>query len=245
MSMRPLHAKALLLVASCAPIAGCNHLSAKDTGVAASSDTTATATTGPSVVDKIVLGSPFEGSITMTVTGTKGFVLDFEVKGSKARFVQSPPIGDSAYTITDYAEKTVALVSDAKKSVTIMNMDMLSQGGAAKKKLAEEPMDKTGVVLGYACDFHRVTWPNGDKSEGCLAKGIHIPQIAANNAWLGFGGGDSLPMRNVTMDASGKEKSRMEVTKIDRTVPDDSRFVAPAGYKTQTLEDMEKGLHAR
>jgi hypothetical protein len=220
----------MLLVASYAWIAGCSHFSATDVagdgGVAATDDTTPT---GRSVVDKIVSGPPFEGSITMTVTGTRGFVLDFEVKGTKARFAQSPPIGDSGYTITDYSAKTGALVSDAKKSVTLMNLDALSQGGASKKKLAEEPMDKTGVVLGYACEFHKVTWPNGDKSEGCLAKGIHVAQLAATNTWLGFGDGDLLPMRNVTMDASGKEKSRMEVTKIDKTIPDDSRFVVPAG----------------
>ena len=108
-----------------------------------------------------------------------------------------------------------------------------------------ERTGKTGSVLGYACDVFDVTWPNGDKGEGCVAKDVHVPQLAPTYAILGLGDSDLIPLRNVTMDAAGKEKSRMEVTKIDKAVPDDTRFAIPASYKTQHLEDMDKGLHPR
>jgi hypothetical protein len=110
-----------------------------------------------------------------------GFVLEFEMKGTKARFAQTPPMGDNVYTIMDYAAKTAAVVSDAKKQVTVMSMDFMQQGGAAKKALVAEPMDKTGAVLGYPCEFYRVTSHNGDKSEGCLAPGICIRPTASRS----------------------------------------------------------------
>lgn len=50
------------------------------------------------------------------------------------------------------------------------------------------------------------------------------------------------PPRAVTTDPSGKEKSRMEVTKIDKKSVDDAKFNVPPDYKTTNMEDLMKGM---
>ena len=142
-AMKSLHAKSMLLVALCTWVAGCDHPSAGAATAAAGDGalpaTSGATTAGPPVVDKAAPGPQFEGSITMTMTmtgtETKKTVMDFEVKGARSRTEQSPPMGDSSYTIQDLTTKTVSMVSDAKKLVTVME---LGPGGARRRLGPEE-----------------------------------------------------------------------------------------------------------
>jgi hypothetical protein len=83
-----------------------------------------------------------------------------------------------------------------------------------------------------------------DMSEVCIAQGIAFFDIGSLR-----GGGPksgsaiatqfrekkSFPLRSVEYDATGKEQSRMEVTKIEPAMIDDSRFAAPADYTKLSL----------
>ena len=44
------------------------------------------------------------------------------------------------------------------------------------------------------------------------------------------------------VDATGKEKSRMEVSKIEKKSIDDARFQVPAGYQTVNMDEMMKAM---
>jgi hypothetical protein len=200
-----------------------------------------------------VSGGPFEGEITMNIARPDGppIGITFEISGSKVRFTQSPPIGRSSYSIVDYGTKKIVTVFDAKKLVIPMELYDLNgvvAGVAKKHPGTATATGKTSVVAGYSCDVYRATEENGDTHDACLAKGVRVPLLGASLQFIAStfsGDGDWVPMRNVTTDKTGKEKSHMEVTKVDRKAVDDSRFVAPAGYKTETFQEMETGLQAR
>jgi hypothetical protein len=244
------------LVTSCA-LAACSHSSADSTAdVAAAATATASAapsaSASPSVVDQALSflsgGKPFEGEITTTMTraGKPPMVLVFTTKGTKGRFSESPSTGDVSYVIEDFASNKATTVSDSKKTAMVMSTDGI-YGAYKGKKITPVATGASKVVLGYSCDVYQIPGGGGpgmdasDKGEACVAKGLRFPQ--QSNPWLTeVNGGDAFPMVVSWTDATGKEKSHWEVTKVDKRSPDDSLFVVPAGYKTQSIDDVLKGL---
>jgi hypothetical protein len=245
-------------------VVGCNKTessTAADGGAVAVADTakaTAPTTNTPSIVDKALsfLGAgPFEGEITMNVTeaGKPPHAITYDVKGSKMRFdapAEAGPAG-GGYVIFDGANKKMTSVSDAKKTAFVM--DMNGMGGpagmanpaiaqAAQKKPTIDKTGKTDTVAGYSCDIWKVTEDNGDKGELCVAKGITFPMMGRQASGWMSSLDDYFPLRAVMSDPSGKEKNRMEVTKIEKKSFDDSKFEVPAGYQTMNMGDMMKGL---
>jgi Domain of unknown function (DUF4412) len=234
-------------------------------GGAATADSTGTTgatapTSPPSVLDKalsFLSGGPFEGEITMTTSGggnDQTHTVVYLVKGQKMRFntpVRAPG-GGNAYVIVDSSTKKMISVTDSNKTAMVMDMNnnpMNPAGGAQAALAAAAPkatVDKTGktdTVAGYSCDVWKATSDNGDHSDLCVAKGISFPDFGTKQVWTSYLG-DGFPLRAVTTDAAGKEKHRMDVTKIDKKSVDDSQFAVPAGYKTMDMGDMMKNLGA-
>src|SRR4029077_16168665 len=127
-------------------------------------------------------------------------------------------------------KKMMTVMDDQK---TVMVMDMSAVGGASgiaaqAQKSVVDKTGKTDTVAGYTCDVWKVTETNGGKVDLCVAQGIEFPRMMGleSAAWMGELGG-SFPLRAVTTDASGKEKGRMEVTKIDKKSIDDAQFTIP------------------
>ncbi len=244
-------------------VVGCNKAgsaTAADGGTATAD--TAAATTkaaAPSIVDKALsfLGAgPFEGEITMNVNeaGKPAHTITYDVKGTKMRFdapAEAGPAG-GGYVIFDGANKKMTTVNDAKKMAMVMDMNGMggAMGGMANPAAAQaaqakpniEKTGKTDTVAGYSCEIWKITETNGDKGDLCVAKGITFPMMGRATAGWMSALEDYFPLRVVTSDPSGKEKDRMEVTKIEKKSLDDAKFEVPAGFQTMNMGDMMKGL---
>jgi hypothetical protein len=248
-----------LLVPALALLVQCNMLkktgdTSADGGAAPAGSTTTSTTTLGSLVQgalSFVSGGPFEGEITMNVTdaGKPPHTIVYMVKGTKMRFdapVSTGP-GAGSYIIFDVPTKKLTTVNDAQK--TALLIDMSNQPGAdvsAAAAAAKSTVDKTGktdTVAGYTCDVWKVTEPSGDVGQLCVTKGLAFPSMGrASAGWMSQLGGDGFPLRAVMSDPSGKEKSHMEVTKVDKKALDDSKFSVPADYKTTDMGDLMKGM---
>jgi hypothetical protein len=260
-SQRARRATAAIFGASCVALCACNSSSAAPapagsatpTAASASSAAAPGAATGtaaaPSALDRALTflsGGPFEGDITMSIThdGKPPMVSVFEVKGEKVRFNMGSGRPEVSYSIMDFQTKQAMAVSDAKQTVMLMSLDgmgAMANAGAPKGAVHPVATGKTDVVAGYSCDVYRLD-TDQEKNEACVSKGIHFPQMEGTNHWLAAIGESVFPLRSVKTDvATGKEKSRMEVTKIEKKSLSDSVFAAPPGYKTMNIEDMMKG----
>ena len=241
-------------------LVGCSKLTGKGNeeahGDAAAAVSSASTTSAGSIVDKalsFLSGGPFEGAITMSMTdaGKPAETLTYMVKGEKMRF-DRPTGPDPGYVIVDGPAKKFISVDEKKKLAIEMTMDGMqgmAGGHAAAAAAAKKPtIDKTGkmeTIAGYSCEDWKITEDNGEKSEACMAKGIAFPSMGRAQGWMAdLMDQKVFPLRVVTDDPSGKEKSRMEVTKIEKKSIDDSQFQVPAGYKTQSMEEMMKSFGA-
>jgi hypothetical protein len=244
-------------IAVWACLVACSHSSAESTTKATAS-ATPSATAAPSaaptssVIDKalsFLSGGPFEGEITMTISpeNKPQITSVYDIKGERLR-ASTPAIsgGEHTYSVLDFGAKKVFVISEAKKTAMSMNWDeMMGIAAAAQKRQAANPPVATGkkdVVAGYACDVYQLTEANGEKSEACLAKGIHFPRGPSTGGWLEALGDDVFPMRSDSRNPTDKSKFHMEVTKVEKKPLDDSLFAVPAGYKTESVEDAMKQL---
>jgi len=191
-------------------------------------------------------GGPFEGEITMNISegGKPAQTIIYMVKGTKMRF--DAPTARSmggGYVIIDSTAKRMTTVTDAKKTAMVMNLDQTA--GATPTMPTVKPVidktSKTDTVAGYSCDVWTATDASGDKTDLCVAKGIAFPSMGRAAGWMAELG-EVFPLRAVTSDPSGKEKTRMEVTKIDKKSVDDAKFEVPAGYNTMNMDQMMKGM---
>ncbi len=205
---------------------------------------------------KKTFGSGFEGEISMHTTRATGPAQDMvvETKGDKLRFdTQSPPgsIGAGAsmkaYGIYDpsVSATKVVMVFDAQKAY--MDLDFSSPSAPQANTSADtSTIDKNGkkeTIAGIDCQTWTAKDASGKRSEVCIAEGIAFFDVASLKS-----GGSSLsrelrekklfPMRSVEYDASGKEVSRTEVTKVEKKKIDDARFVVPSDYKKVALPGL-------
>lgn len=223
-----------------------------DGGAVAASTSSSTSPIG-SLVDKalsFVSTSPFEGEITMNVsdTGKPPHTIVYDVKGTKMRF-DAP--SDAAregggYMIFDSAAKKMTTVTDAKKMAFTIDMNKAPSADPTAASAKKPMIDKTGktdTVAGYSCEIWNVS-EDADKAEVCVAKGIAFPMMGRHATGWQSELNDAFPLRAITKDATGTEKARMEVTKIEKKTIDDARFEVPAGYNTMSMDDMMKGLGA-
>ena len=252
--------KVLFLVPVCAVAFACKTESSTTTTSSTgttSSSTAAATTTGQSaagaIVDKALSflggGGPFEGEITMSTTdpakGAKTIVYD--VKGTKLRFESPDSAGPMAagYVIFDTAGKKMTAVDDAKKTAMVMDVGAMQGLSPGAPPAGPKPtVDKTGkndTVAGYSCELWKVTETSGEHADVCVAKGISFPAMGRHAGWMSSLE-DGFPLRAVSYDSAGKEKSRMEVTKVDKKSLDDAMFQVPPGYQTKNMDDMLKGL---
>lgn len=255
--------KFLFLIPLCALSFACNKTESTatttttaDAATGATAPTTTQQSTTGAIVDKALSflggGGPFEGAITMNNTnGDKPpKTITYEVKGTKMRFEGPEEHGPMAggYMIFDTAAKKMTAVNDAKKTAMVMDVGAMggmtptgAPGMPAGPKPNVEKTGKTDTVAGYSCDVWKMTEASGEKTEACVAKGISFPAMGRHAGWMSSLE-DGFPLRAISYDAAGKEKSRMEVTKIEKKSIDDSQFQVPAGYTTQDMASMMKGL---
>lgn len=187
-------------------------------------------------------GSGFEGAITMHVhsqTGDSDMVV--KTKNEKMRF----EMGGTSM-LFDPGSNTVTMVNDATKTYTPIDFNAAS---APKANTSPDTakIDKTGkheTIAGIDCEDWVAHDPSGKRSEVCIAQGIAFFDIASLKGGGSGGLGKELrekklfPMRDVEYDASGKEISRMEVTKVEKKSIDDAELAVPKDYSKVALPGM-------
>jgi hypothetical protein len=186
-------------------------------------------------------GSEFEGQITMHTTSAAAPSQDMVVKakGDKLRFDSKGSDGSATYAIYDPATNKVTMVLEAQKMYTDLDF---GKPGAPQANTSPDTasIDKSGkheTIAGIDCENWTAKDPSGKRSEVCIAQGIAFFDMTSVKSGSPSALGKELrekklfPLRSVEYDASGKETSRMEVTKVEKTSIDDSQFSIPKDYK--------------
>jgi Domain of unknown function (DUF4412) len=148
-------------------------------------------------------------------------------------------------------EKKMITLIDAQKKYMEMDLGGFGPGaahgfppaGAASNANAATPpkIEKTGhheTIAGHDCEDWNAVDANGHKALLCMASDVgafdfgsmgaasFVPDFAKH----GILGGDVFPLKLVDYDTAGKEKTHVEVTRIERKAEDDALFAPPAGY---------------
>lgn len=194
------------------------------------------------------LGSGFEGEITLQTTRA-GSTQDMLVKAKKDKLRFETNVGGQASSaIFDPAQNKVFMVMDAQKAYMEVDFSTPSAPRAnvdAKAASAEKTGTKE-TIAGIDCEDWSVKDPSGKHTEVCLADGLAFFDL---DGVKGGSGGSSFskqlrekkqfPLKSVDFDASGKETSRTEVTKIEKKKLDDAVFQVPPGYAKLSLPGMK------
>jgi hypothetical protein len=185
----------------------------------------------------------FEGEITMrtTTSGREPQEMVVKTKGDRLRFDMKGPTGSPMHGVFDPTPNKILLFFDDGKMYT--DLDFSSPSAMPNVDGATGVVTKTGkheTVAGYDCEAWSVSDALGKKTELCIAQGITFFDVEGLQAGpvkkapsalaKEFREKKSFPLRSVEYDASGKELSRMEVTKIEKQAIDDKAFAVPPDY---------------
>jgi hypothetical protein len=230
--------------ASFAWLAGCGLFGPKETAAtdAGAARTAPSGSATPVVTGLSFVGSePFEGEITMTLTrpGRPPALRFVDVKGARARMRTQPSTGDT-YVLVNTSTWKIDSVSDPDRRVTVSNLGGMFPG-VMRSTAVPVRTGEVRAVAGYVCDVYRADVDGGDRGEACMAKGLRFPALDPMLADLG---GDSFPLRVVVRDATGQEKSHIEVTRVEKVELPDSLFLVPSGYETVDMGALVNGRDA-
>ncbi|MDD2763226.1 MAG: DUF4412 domain-containing protein [Opitutaceae bacterium] len=129
-----------------------------------------------------------------------------------------------------------------------------NRGGADEPVSSPVATGRTEVIAGYKAAEYTVTGKNGDIHELWLAKGLGNFMFPAAQNPMGHGrpanapaweklvrNGGFFPLRVITRDTGGREKTRLEVTKIEKIALPDTLFT-PEGYSEFQIPGLGGGL---
>jgi hypothetical protein len=241
-----------VLFASVACLTACKHDDAPSAASTGDGGAAAATAAGGTTAAGSTLGAGFEGVIEMHMTSPRSTEdVTFTTKGGKMRFDPPARNGQTTHVIFDpKANKSIVLI-DAQKMYMEMDTPTPPPGGVPTAPLgaAIVKSGKHETVAGTDCE----DWTSdagGKHAALCVASGINFfdfnsmrPGGGEGMSWVeGLKNQGYFPLRAVETDASGKEVSRMEVTKIEKKSVDDSLFVVPAGYHAMTMPHGMPGM---
>ncbi|MFA5056567.1 MAG: DUF4412 domain-containing protein [Opitutaceae bacterium] len=175
--------------------------------------------------------------------------------------------GGSGAMIVDYGKHEMLILMEMpdREGGAPRKMYMrrpLPQPGEAQAKRGgtDEPVSspvatgRTEVIAGYTATEYTLAGKNGEVHELWLAKGLGSFMFPAAQNPMGHGrpanapvweklvrDGGFFPLRVVTRDAGGREKTRLEVTKIEKAALPDALFT-PEGYSEFQIPGFGGGL---
>ena len=205
-------------------------------------------------------GSGFEGAIVMHTSSAKqggGEDMLFLTKGGKLRIDAPGRDGTVAHSIFDPTTQKITVLMDTQELAMQMpvpapNMPGGAAGGTSSTKLARTGKHET--IAGFDCEDWEMTLANGNRESTCVAQGLSFFDFSAMAGPTGGGvrswaeelrDKNGFPLRALETDPSGKEISRMEVTKIQKKTLDDSIFAVPANFHLMQVPAMgAAALHA-
>lgn len=178
---------------------------------------------------------PFEGSITMNMTGDNGsHTMTFMLKGGMIRFEATPQI---AVVMNPVAQRLM-LIMNAQRMYT--ETDFAGTLNTVQPPAGKTPsIVRTGkmeTIAGYKCEHVTISDDDGQSVDACLTEalgGFRMP--AASNpmspqreaGWLTKIGATNFPLR---VQKNGKTIE--EVTAIKKEALDQSLFEAPEGFQS-------------
>jgi hypothetical protein len=181
--------------------------------------------------------APFEGAISMSVTGDNGKSRDLSylVKGGKMRFDAPGSRGDTVVMIIDPAAKSMLMVMTKQKMY--MEQEFAGAVAAAEANVKAPTVKRTGkmeTIAGYKCEHVQVTEEGGATSDVCVTTGLGSFRMPMGG---GPGGPPREPGWQSGVDKGGfplkvvkDGKVTLEVTKIDKKSLDAALFAAPDGF---------------
>jgi hypothetical protein len=206
--------------------------------------------------------SAFEGKVTLAMTAERGGTMnmDYAMKGEKLRMDMNGR-GHQAAVIMDTAKMEMLMLMPEQQMYMVMPMkktvdQAMEKAGANTTDV--EATGKTETILGYKCNQLLVK-DKGNVTELWVAEGLGTFMGMSPGGPMGGGGGGmfgrgkpanaakweqvlkdkgGFPLRMITRDASGKEISKMEATKIEPGSLPDSMFNPPAGYQKFDMPNM-------
>jgi hypothetical protein len=213
--------------------------------------------------------STFEGRIQMNMIEPrhpdKPLVVNYAVKGNKIRFemptdqnAKKKKDGSMAAIFDFDSREMITLIDSGEKDGGRIAMrhklpeqqaQQAAKGGKAQVPVATGRSEK---IAGYSADEYKMTDDNGSVHDLWLAKGLGSfmsPNAqgmgrrgTVSPAWEAFVRDQGFfPMRVVTHDKAGKETSRMEVAKVEKTSLPDSLF-STEGYQEMEIPSFGKGM---
>ena len=187
--------------------------------------------------------SPFEGAISMTMTGDNGKTteLTYLVKGGKMRFDVAGGRGEQVAMIIDPAEKKSLMIMTSQRMYMEQDFADAAASAAEKDKPAEvKRTGRTETVAGYKCEHMMITESNGSTSDVCVASGLGSFMMPG-----GRGGPPRGPEWQSALDNGAfplkvqkGDKVTLEVTKIEKKTLDAALFAPPEGFQKFDMGSM-------
>lgn len=201
---------------------------------------------GPHTVNLLVKNDKIRADLPPGIPGTEAF-------------------GGKVYGVLDTPDKKLFAVLDARKEVVVIDLNKAGEHlrsfsgpgshGSSGPSSPPPKVTKTGhkdTVAGTTCEDWEVVPADGKgKMMVCVAEAggvsfFHLPLtgIPTEHAWmLELLDGNHFPLRAITYE-DNVEKSRIEVTKLDKHPEDASLFAIPAGYKVLDVQQMIASMGA-
>ena len=153
--------------------------------------------------------------------------------------IDSP--GARSYTILDIYDSTEVTISPSARTVTrktTTSGDLLTTPALVLRPEATGEVDH---VAGYPCEIYRYRLSVADMGDCCMVTGIPHAVDAHDGSTSGTAAsGDLFSLRTRAIGPAGEERSRSEVSKIERTTLDPSLFVVPPGYRTVPAPGLQR-----
>jgi hypothetical protein len=217
--------------------------SSSSASVASAAEVPAAAGSGPS------FASGFEGAITMRTTTAHGpSDMVFLTKGGKLRVDVAQPNGQVAHTILDPATQKLTVVMDSQRMAMQMPIPSAPPGSPSSPPTVSRT-GKHETIAGYDCEDWNIVAASGNHESACVAQGLAFFDFSAmagptsGHSWAQeLRDKNGFPLRAVETDPSGKEVSRMEVTKIEKRPLGDDTFTVPSGFNVMSVPGMMGGM---
>jgi hypothetical protein len=210
----------------------------------------------------------FEGRVHMEITSGKKDpqAIDYAIKDGKLRCDMPPDSarrgGGMGGMIFDFKNQEMIILMEHGGQKNFIRRSLAQTiASASAKAQGEHPAGsapvatgRTEMIAGYLATEYKITGEKGDSYELWLAKGLGTFMLPSAQGPMGGRGAPSpeweqmardggfFPLRVVTRDAGGVERSRMEVTKIDKTPLPDSLF-STDGYSEFKIPDFGGGFN--
>lgn len=214
----------------------------------------AVANTAPAANATPTFGAGFEGAIVMHTSGSHG-TNDMLVlaKGGKLRIDVPNAEGQVAHSIFDPAQQQITVIMPTQELAMQMPLPAAKSPGGTAMGTTTSKLTRTGkheTVAGYDCEDWDIAMGNGSRESVCVAQGLSFFDFSA---MAGPTGGSArswaedlreqraFPLRAVEYDPSGKEASRLEVTRIQAKSLDDETFAVPPNYHLMKVPGTSAG----